>query len=159
MIAMYPGTFDPITNGHIDIIERATKLFDNVIVAVASDSGKSTLFGLEERAALLRSVTDPSKVSVETFEGLTVHFAQRRGVKTIIRGLRMISDFEFEFQMALTNRVLAEEMETIFMMPRQDCLYISSRMVKELFALKGDITQFVPTTVVEALAKKMRVRV
>jgi pantetheine-phosphate adenylyltransferase len=158
MIAMYPGTFDPMTNGHIDIIERATKLIDKVIVAVAADSGKNTLFGLDERAELIRSVTDPAKVSVETFTGLTVHFAQKRGVKTIIRGLRMISDFEFEFQMALTNRVLAEEMETIFMMPKQDCLYISSRMVKELFALKGDISQFVPPQVVAALASKMKVR-
>lgn len=154
MKVMYPGTFDPVTNGHIDIIYRAVKVFDRVIVAVAADSGKNTLFSLEKRVSMIKeTVGDDERVVVEPFDGLVVEYARKRGVRTLLRGLRMISDFEYEFQMALTNRKLNESMETMFLMPREDYSYISSRLVKETFFLGADISHFVPSNVIEELKK------
>ena len=154
MKVMYPGTFDPITNGHVDIIHRAIKVFDEVIIAVAAESGKNTLFTLDERVELVqKSVGKDARVSIEPFDGLVVDYAQKRGVRTLLRGIRMISDFEYEFQMALTNRKINGSMETMFLMPREDYSYISSRLVKETYFLGANISHFVPEVVIEALSK------
>jgi pantetheine-phosphate adenylyltransferase len=154
--AIYPGSFDPVTNGHLDVIERARKLFDEVVVAVAYNDQKNPLFSLEERLDLLRSTIGESKnVEVAPLDGLLVNFAIARKATAVIRGLRAISDFEFEFQMALMNRKLEATVETIFLMPKEEYTYLSSRIVKEIARLGGDVTGFVPAAVAHALATKI----
>ncbi len=144
-VAIYPGTFDPVTFGHIDVIKRAAYIFDKVIVSVSSHTRKKTLFNTEERCELLKEATkDMDKVEVETFDGLVTEYARAKNVKVLIRGLRMISDFEYEFQMALTNRRLAEDIETVYLMPSEHYSFLSSTLLKELVALDADISTFVP---------------
>src|SRR5437899_1740933 len=153
---IYPGSFDPLTNGHLDLIQRATKLFDEVIVAVARNDSKSPLFDLDERMALVREVVAPiPRVSADSFDGLLVEYVERRSGQAVIRGLRAVSDFEFEFQLALMNRKLNERVETIFMMPKDTYTFLSSRIVKEIARLGGDVSAFVPSHVREALTKKL----
>jgi pantetheine-phosphate adenylyltransferase len=152
---IYPGTFDPLTNGHLDVIRRAAKLFDRVIVAVAKNDGKGPLFTLNERVALVkRAVRDLPNVKADKFDGLLVDYAAGQGAQAIVRGLRAVSDFEFEFQFALTNRKLNEKIEAIFMMPKDTYTFLSSRTVKEIARLGGDVSCFVPAYVRDALAKK-----
>jgi len=153
--AIYPGSFDPITNGHLDVIDRACRLFDEVIVGVARNEAKNSLFPSNERVELIRSVLPPGlPVRVERLDGLLVEFARDRGAGAVIRGLRAVSDFEFEFQMALMNRKLDDTIETIFLMPREDCTYLSSRIVKEISRLGGDVSGFVPSSIVKALRER-----
>ena len=154
---IYPGSFDPLTNGHLDVIRRAARLFDRVIVAVAENDSKHPLFTLDERAALVaRAVRSLPKVEADTFDGLLVEYVARRKARAIIRGLRAVSDFEFEFQLALMNRKLNENIETIFMMPKDTYTFLSSRIVKEIARLGGDVSAFVPPHVQKALAGKLR---
>jgi len=154
--AIYPGSFDPLTNGHLDVIERAAKLFDQVIVAIANNDSKNPLFTLSERRALVnRSVRLLKNVETDTFDGLLVEYVERRSGQAILRGLRAVSDFEFEFQLALMNRKLNERVETIFMMPKDTYTFLSSRIVKEIARLGGDVSAFVPPHVGEALTKKL----
>ena len=154
--AIYPGSFDPLTNGHLDIIERAAKLFDRVIVAIAINESKNPLFTLAERRDLVsRSIGHMKKVEADTFTGLLVDYVEQRSGQAILRGLRAVSDFEFEFQLALMNRKLNERVETIFMMPKDTYTFLSSRIVKEIARLGGDVSAFVPTQVKEALRKKL----
>ncbi len=153
--AIYPGSFDPLTNGHLDVIERAIKLFDRVIVAVARNEGKQPLFTLEERLDLVhRSVEHLPSVQADSFDCLLVDYVEQQSAQAIVRGLRAISDFEFEFQLALMNRRLNERIETIFMMPKDTYTFLSSRMIKEIARLGGDVSAFVPAHVQEALMKK-----
>jgi pantetheine-phosphate adenylyltransferase len=155
--AIYPGSFDPVTNGHLDVIQRASRLFDDLIVAVAfnDQKPKSALFSVEERIELLRqSCQDIPNAQIIKLDGLLVDFAKHHQVDAIVRGLRAISDFEFEFQMALMNRKMEPTLETIFMMPKEEYTYISSRIVKEIARLGGKVESFVPHWVVRALAKK-----
>ncbi len=156
--AIYPGSFDPVTNGHLDVIERAVKLFDEVVVAVAVNSQKQPLFSIEERLDLLTQTTalHGPKVRLARLDGLLVNYAREIGAGAIIRGLRAVSDFEFEFQMALMNRKLESAVETIFLMPKEDYTYLSSRITKEIARLGGDVTTFVPECVVAALRPKIR---
>lgn len=152
---LYPGTFDPITNGHLDILKRACELFDSVIVAIAVNPAKTPLFTLEERLYLIKeSVAKFDNVSVDSFSGLLVDYAKKRGAIGIIRGLRAISDFEYEFQMALMNRKLDENIATIFLMPHEKYTYLNSSIVRDLAALCSDVGDFVPQVVEEALKKK-----
>ncbi len=154
--AIYPGSFDPVTNGHLDVIERAAKLFDQVIVAIAENDSKNPLFTLPERRELVgRSVRFLKNVETDTFDGLLVDYVERRSGQAILRGLRAVSDFEFEFQLALMNRKLNERVETIFMMPKDTYTFLSSRIVKEIARLGGDVSAFVPPHVREALIKKL----
>jgi pantetheine-phosphate adenylyltransferase len=155
---IYPGTFDPVTHGHIDLIRRALRVFDEVVVAVASaGSEKKPLFSIKERIYLLKEATAGLKgVSVESFDGLVVEYARKKKASAMIRGVRMISDFEYEFQMALTNRKLAGDIETIFLMPHESYAYLSSRLIKEVARLGGDIRSFAPQFVVDALHKKLK---
>lgn len=156
-IAIYPGSFDPPTNGHLDLVQRAAKLFDRVIVAVARNLSKSPLFSFEERKQLIaEAIKKMDNVEVDGFDGLLVEYAKQCKGQAIIRGLRAVSDFEFEFQMALVNRTLNEQIETIFMMPKDSYTFLSSSIVKELARLNGDITSFVPPHVEVALRKKIR---
>jgi len=153
--AIYPGSFDPVTNGHLDVIGRARKLFDEIVVAVAHNDEKQPLFSLEDRLALLHDALDKiDNVRIAQFDGLLVEFAIAQKAKAVIRGLRAVSDFEFEFQMALMNRKLEGEVETIFLMPKEEYTYLSSRLVKEIARLGGDVSRFVPRPVADALAKK-----
>ena len=153
--AIYPGSFDPITNGHLDVIERACKLFDEVIVAVAYNDEKQALFSLQERLDLLQeTVSKIDHVQIAKFEGLLVEFAIAQKASAVIRGLRAVSDFEFEFQMALMNRKLEGNLETIFLMPKEEYTYLSSRLVKEIARLGGDVSSFVPPLVAKALVQK-----
>jgi len=153
--AIYPGSFDPITNGHLDLIGRATKLFDRVIVAIARNESKQPLFDPKERLALVQEAITPyTSVTVEWLDGLLVNYADQQGACAIIRGLRAVSDFEFEFQLALMNRKLNERVETIFMMPRETYTFLSSRIVKEIAHLGGDVSSFVPAHVQAALKRK-----
>lgn len=157
--AIYPGTFDPVTYGHIDLIRRARKIFDEVIVAVAHNPGKSPLFTVEERVALLRRATRSLRgVTVDHFDSLVVDYARRKGSRVVIRGLRMLSDFEYEFQMALTNRKLSSAVETIFLMPSESFSYVSARLLKEAGELGADLSAFVPSFVAAALRQKLRGR-
>jgi pantetheine-phosphate adenylyltransferase len=156
---IYPGSFDPLTNGHLDLIQRATKLFDRVVVAVARNEGKHPLFSLEERVRMAaRAVRRWPHVEAEAFDGLLIHYVERRSAQAVIRGLRAVSDFEFEFQLALMNRKLNEKIETIFMMPKDTYTFLSSRLVKEIASLGGDVSAFVPAHVQAALAAKLKVR-
>ena len=156
MRAIYPGTFDPVTYGHIDLIKRASKLFDEVIVAVAHNPGKAPLFSVEERVALLRRACRTMRgVVVDDFDSLVVAYARRKRARVILRGLRMLSDFEYEFQMALTNRRLSDRVETIFMMPKDSYAYLSARLIKEAAALGADLSAFVPDFVETALKQKV----
>ncbi len=153
--AIYPGSFDPLTNGHLDLIERALGIFDEVIVAVATNREKTPLFSTLERLELLHSVLgERPGLYIESLDGLLVECAARREAFVVIRGLRAVSDFEGEFQMALTNRRLEPRIETIFLPPREDCIFLSSRVVKEVALLGGNISQFVPKAVASALQKK-----
>src|SRR5213083_2312559 len=156
--AIYTGSFDPLTNGHLDVIERAIKLFDQVIVAIANNDTKNPLFTLAERRDLVnRSVSLLKNVETDTFDGLLVEYVERRSGQAILRGLRAVSDFEFEFQLALMNRKLNERVETIFMMPKDTYTFLSSRIVKEIARLGGDVSAFVPAHVAAALRKKLGV--
>jgi pantetheine-phosphate adenylyltransferase len=153
--AIYPGSFDPLTNGHLDVVQRAAKLFDRVVVAVAKNEGKSPLFTLNERLALVKkSIAHLSNVEADSFDSLLVEYVVSRQAQAIVRGLRAISDFEFEFQLALMNRKLNENIETIFMMPKDTYTFLSSRIVKEIARLGGDVSGFVPAPVQTALARK-----
>jgi pantetheine-phosphate adenylyltransferase len=154
--AIYPGSFDPITNGHLDVIRRATKLFDRVIVAVAANESKHPLFTQQERVQMVaRAVRPLPRVESDMFQGLLVQYVERRSAQAVIRGLRAVSDFEFEFQLALMNRTLNERIETIFMMPKDTYTFLSSRLVKEVALLGGDVGAFVPAHVRTALAAKL----
>ena len=156
-IAIYPGSFDPITNGHLDVVQRAARLFDRVIVAVAQSEGKQPLFPLANRVALVQtSVAHLPNVEVDSFNGLLVHYVASRKAHTVVRGLRAVSDFEFEFQLALMNRKLDENIETIFMMPKDTYTFLSSRIVKEIARFGGDVSLFVPAHVQAALQEKFR---
>ena len=153
--AIYAGTFDPLTYGHLDVIERAARIFPRVVVGVAASQEKSPLFSLEERMDLVRAVTQElAGVEVAPFSGLLVDFAEQQDVEVIVRGLRAFSDFEFEFQMALTNRTMKPKIETLFLMPKQDYSYVSSSNVREVAKMGGDIRPFVPAPVQAALVKK-----
>jgi len=154
-IALYPGSFDPPTNGHLSIIQRGLKMFDGLIVAVLNNPAKDSLFNVEERVQLLRgAVNEDGRVQVKTFEGLLVKFAQQEGVNTVLRGLRAVSDFEYEFQMANMNRKLDPTIETLFMMTGEDYFYISSRFVRDVARLGGDVHGLVPPNVLKALQKR-----
>lgn len=158
-LAVYPGTFDPITNGHLDLIERGSRIFDQVIVAILDNPEKQPLFSLEERVELIRgAVGDLENVRVDTFDGLLVDYTRRCGAQVIVRGLRAVSDFEYEFQMALMNRRLGPDVETVFMMPAEAYSYLSSRLVKEVASLGGDIKGLVPETVARAMDRRLRER-
>ncbi len=153
--AVYPGTFDPVTYGHLDIIRRGLKMFDELVVAVTSDPQKDTLFSVEERLLFIREALDREpRVQVESFHGLLVNYVRSRGAGVIVRGLRAVSDFEYEFQMALMNRSLAESLETVFMMPSEQYSYLSSRLVKEVAAFGGDVSGLVPPSVLRGLKEK-----
>jgi pantetheine-phosphate adenylyltransferase len=152
--ALYPGTFDPITNGHLDILERALDLFDKVIVTVANNSSKSPLFSGDERVALIQEIIDERhyvNASVVRFDGLLVNFAKKNSAVALIRGLRAISDFEYEFQMALMNRNQAPEIATVFLMPHERYTYLNSTIVRELARLNGDYKEFVPASVYQRM--------
>lgn len=154
--AVYAGTFDPVTYGHLDVATRAAQVFPHLTLAVAEDPGKQLLFTTAERIELVRaSLTDFHNVEVVPFSGLLVEWARAHGSQTLVRGLRAFSDFEYEFQMALTNRKLAPDIETLFLMPNEDFSYVSSSMVKEIAALGGDVQQFVPPVVATALQMKL----
>ena len=152
---IYPGSFDPLTNGHLDVLQRAAKLFDKVIIAIANNETKKPLFNLRERVELVeRGIKHLPNVKADSFNGLLVEFAEKRGACAMIRGLRAVSDFEFEFQLALMNRKLNNRIETIFMMPRGSYTFLSSRIVKEVARLGGDVSAFVPEHVQKALKAK-----
>ncbi len=154
--AVYPGSFDPPTLGHLDVIERASKLFPKLIVAVGRNYSKATLFSPEERVEMLRDLSaGMANVEVESFDGLLVDFARQKEVKAIVRGLRAVSDFETEFQVSLTNRDLAPEIETVFLMTTPQHMFVSSSIVKEVASLGGDISRLVPNSVESRLLKKM----
>jgi len=151
-IAVYPGTFDPLTNGHLDIIRRGARLFDRVLVAVLENEGKSPVFSVAERMELIsRCTRDVDAVEVHSFKGLLVDFMRRVNATVVVRGIRAVSDYEYELQMALMNRELYDGAETIFMLPAVEYTYVSSRLVKEVFRLGGDISSLVPGPVLEAL--------
>jgi pantetheine-phosphate adenylyltransferase len=155
--AIYPGSFDPLTNGHLDVIERAVKLFDHVVVAVAKNDTKQPMFSLEERVDLVRqAIKHIPNAEADSFDSLLVDYVERRHAQAIVRGLRAISDFEFEFQLALMNRKLNEKIETIFMMPKDTYTFLSSRIIKEIARLGGDISTFVPVHVRAALIEKLK---
>ena len=159
-LAVYPGSFDPLTNGHVDIITRGARLFERIIVAILVNAEKSPLFSMAERVEIARVVfKDYPNVEVDTFDGLLVDYVERRKARVIVRGLRAISDFEFEFQLALMNRRLNSEIETVFMMPAEQYSYISSRLIKEVFALGGRVHGLVPDMVEARLRDKQAARV
>lgn len=154
-IAVYPGSFDPLTNGHVDIILRGAHIFDKIVVALLVNVDKNPLFSLEERVEITRQVfQEYPNVEVDTFDGLLVDYAKRRDISVIVRGLRAISDFEYELQMALMNRRLSPDTETVFMMPAEQYTYVSSRLVKEVFALGGSVSGLVPELVEERLKQQ-----
>ena len=157
-LALYPGSFDPLTNGHVDIILRGARLFDRILVAVLVNADKDPLFSVEERVGIVREVfREYSNVEVDTFDGLLVDYARRKRASAIVRGLRAVSDFEYEFQMALMNRHLEPALETVFMMPAEQYTYLSSRLIKEVFGLGGEVRGLVPPVVEARLrAKKGR---
>jgi len=155
-VAVYPGSFDPLTNGHLDIIRRGTRLFDRVLVAVLENEEKSALFSVAERMTLIRSCTsDVSGVEVHSFTGLLVDFMVRKQAKVVVRGIRAVSDYEYELQMALMNRELNDSVETLFMLPAVEYTFVSSRLVKEVFRLGGDVGRLVPGPVLELLKARL----
>lgn len=155
IIAVYPGTFDPVTNGHLDIITRTGELFEKVIVAVAANPGKKPLFSVEERIDMIRNVTSGLKnVEVETFDDLLVRYVESKGGNVIVRGLRAISDFDYEFQMSLTNKKLNSDINTIFLMPNEKFSYLNSSLVRELASYNANVSDFLPEYVLEKLRKK-----
>jgi pantetheine-phosphate adenylyltransferase len=154
--ALYPGTFDPPTNGHVDLIQRGSKLFEHLTVAILNNPVKNPLFTLDERVEMLREVTSAlPNVSVATFDGMMVDFARKLGASAVLRGIRAISDYEYEFQMALMNRRLAPEIETVFLQPAGRYSFISSRMLKEVFSFGGDVTGLVPPNVLKRLRSRI----
>ncbi len=154
--AVYPGSFDPVTYGHIDLIKRATHVFDEVIIAVANNIQKKALFDTQERLQMLRESTKGVKgIRIEVFDGLIIDFASRNNAPVLIRGLRMISDFEYELQMALTNRRLNEKIETVFLMPSEGYSFLSSTLIKEAASLGADVSSFVPEFVAQRLKEKL----
>ena len=154
--AIYPGSFDPVTNGHLDVIQRAGRIFNHVTVAVANNTAKKALFTIKERVELLREVTRAMKnVSVETFDTLVVEYAHKKKVNVLIRGLRMTSDFDYEFQIAFMNRRLAEDIETVFLMPSEHVSFVSSSLLKEIAGLNADISSFVPKAVERKLKERL----
>ena len=154
--AIYPGTFDPPTNGHVDLIQRGSKLFDHLTVAILMNPVKNPLFTVQERVVMLKEATKPlGNVSVDTFDGLMVEFARKVGATAVLRGIRAISDYEGEFQMALMNRRLAPEIETVFLQPAGRYSFVSSRMLKEVFSFGGDVTGLVPPNVLKRLRGRM----
>jgi pantetheine-phosphate adenylyltransferase len=159
IVALYPGSFDPLTNGHVDIIERGSKLFDRIVVAVLVNLEKAPLFSVAERVSIVRTVFQRwPNVEVDTFDGLLVDYARRRNASVIVRGLRAVSDFEYEMQMALMNRRLNDAVETVFMMPAEPYTYVSSRLVKEVVALGGTVHGLVPELVEQRLREKKLAR-
>ncbi len=159
VVAIYPGSFDPLTNGHLDLISRGSKLFDRLIVAILGNSTKTPLFSIVERAEMLREVTAGfPNVEIDSFEGLLVDYAARRDVNLILRGIRTVSDYELEWQMALMNRRLRPETETVFLMAGEAHSFISSRLVKEVISLHGDVSELVPSPVEKRLREKVSVR-
>ena len=153
--ALYPGSFDPITNGHVWIVRRGLEVFDRLIITIARNVKKTALFGIDERQALIReALGGEPRVEIEAFDGLLVDYARKKGAKVILRGLRAVSDFEYEFQMANMNRKLAPEVETMFMMTGEEHFYVSSALVKEVSSLGGDVSPLVPDCVAKALAAK-----
>jgi pantetheine-phosphate adenylyltransferase len=159
VIAIYPGSFDPLTNGHLDLIERGSKIFDELIVAVLRNPEKDPLFTLDERLAMLEQmISGRSNVRVDTFEGLLVDYAAAQGAQAVLRGIRAISDYEFELQMALMNRKLNPQLETVFMMPAEAYSYVSSRLIKEIFRLGGSVKGLVPEMVEQRLHEKVNGR-
>lgn len=158
-IAVYPGTFDPMTYGHIDLLERASCLFDQVIIAIATNPSKQPLFTLDERVNMATAlVAHRSNVSVHGFDELLLDFAKKNQANVILRGLRAVADFDYEFQLASMNRVMGPKIETVFLMPAEKYMYISSSLVREIALLKGDVNGFVPQLVMEALHQKLKVR-
>jgi pantetheine-phosphate adenylyltransferase len=158
--AVYPGSFDPLTNGHLDIIHRGSRLFDRLLVAVLENEGKSPLFSVAERMELIAKCTrDIPGVEVHSFSGLLVDFMQRVGANVVVRGIRAVSDYEYELQMALMNRELQAGVETIFMLPAVEFTYVSSRLIKEVFRLGGDVARLVPPDVLESLRARLGVTV
>lgn len=156
-LAIYPGTFDPITNGHLDVLERAARFFDQVVIGVVANRSKTSLFSVETRVELIReSIHGMPNVSVETFNGLVVEFARKRGASALIRGIRAVSDFEYEFQMAQMNRHLDEEIETLFLMPNEKYFFTSSTIIKQVALYSEKDTQLVPPHVHRALVSKLR---
>ncbi len=152
---IYPGSFDPLTNGHLDVVQRAAKLFDQVVVAIAKNESKQPLFTLKERLELVSQAVKKIPNVSDAFDGLLVNYVEKRAGQAVIRGLRAVSDFEFEFQLALMNRKLNERIETIFMMPKDTYTFLSSRIVKEIARLGGDVSAFVPPQIGAALARKL----
>lgn len=156
---IYPGTFDPITLGHLDLIKRAVKIFDGLIVAVASNPHKKPLFSLDERFEMLKETTKGIKnLEIDHFDGLLINYVRQKKCNTVLRGIRAISDFEYEFQMALSNRKLANDIETIFMMPSENYSYLSSKIIKEVASLGADLSGFVPSVVEKKLKEKLQVQ-
>jgi len=156
IVAIYPGSFDPVTNGHLDLIERGTKIFDRLIVAILRNLEKDPLFALDERVEMLEEVTRPwSNVEVDVFDGLLVDYARKRNARVILRGIRAISDYEYELQMALMNRKLESQIETVFMMPAEAYSYLSSKLVREIARLGGSIAGLVPAVVEQRLRAKV----
>ena len=156
-IGLYAGTFDPVTNGHVDILSRSLAIFDKVIVAVAASTPKTTMFSLEERLDMFRAaIPTLQRVEVEPFDGLLVAFARERGAVAMIRGLRVVSDFEYEFQMALMNRQLDRGLETVFLMPSAEYTYLNSTLIKAVASTGGDISQFVPEVVARKLSERFK---
>ncbi len=154
-LAVYPGSFDPLTNGHVDIIERGSHLFDQIVVAVLNNREKAPLFSIDERIGIIRDVfRHRPNVQADSFNGLLVEYAQRKGASVIVKGLRAVSDFEYEYQMALMNRRLSPQLDTVFMMPAEQYTYISSRLIKEVFMLGGEVGGLVPPLVEERLRVK-----
>jgi pantetheine-phosphate adenylyltransferase len=156
-LAIYPGSFDPLTNGHVAIIQRGLNLFDRLVVAVANNPQKSPLFTVEERKGfILKSVRNDPRVEVDSFDGLMVEYARQRGIHTVLRGLRAVSDFEYEFQLANMNRKLLPEFESVFVMTGEDYFYVSSRLVREVATFGGDVRGMVPANVAAAMRKKLK---
>ncbi len=155
--AIYPGSFDPLTNGHVAIIQRGLKVFDRLVVAVANNPAKNPLFSVAERKAMISgALGDDARVEVDSFDGLLVDYARRKGVHNVLRGLRAVSDFEYEFQIANMNRHLLPDLETVFVMTGEDYFFVSARLVREVATFGGDVSAFVPGNVLEALRKKLK---
>jgi len=153
--ALYPGTFDPVTLGHLDLIQRGVEIFGSLVVSVANNNTKRPLFSAEERIKMIREQVAGMPVEVEYFQGLVVEHARRRGIRILLRGVRTVSDFEYEYQMAMTNRQLESDVETVFMMPSESYSYLSSRLIKEVYAAGGQLRRFLPDAVHEALVERL----